>query len=195
MAEQKYVILEGSSSVGGRVNTVEMKNYLTNKKKLSWKPLSWKPLVDAGAQWLHGRKNALFDFAQKFNLIRSEESQEAEGDYICQDGSHIDEYLVKKVDFKFGQVLEECETFSKNKHVFGIKIPVSINEFVEEKFKKFIDDLDDQEKRKAVQLLDWHRKFQIIDNSCLHFNDLSAKNWGNYSFNGESEYITDLHLK
>lgn len=27
---------------------------------------------------------------------------------------------------------------------------------------------------------------QIIDNSCIHFGDISAKNWGNYSFNGES---------
>jgi spermine oxidase len=27
---------------------------------------------------------------------------------------------------------------------------------------------------------------QIIDNSCMHFNDISAKDWGNYSFNGES---------
>lgn len=26
---------------------------------------------------------------------------------------------------------------------------------------------------------------QIIDNSCLRFGDISAKDWGNYSFNGE----------
>lgn len=27
---------------------------------------------------------------------------------------------------------------------------------------------------------------QIIDNSCLQLDDISAKDWGNYSFNGES---------
>lgn len=32
----------------------------------------------------------------------------------------------------------------------------------------------------------FYRSQQIIDNSCLHFNDISAKDWGNYSFNGES---------
>lgn len=166
-----FVILEAQGRVGGRVHTVDVGDLR----------------VDAGAQWLHGRENELFKFAERFKLIRPELSEEAEGDYITEDGEKIDEFFVKKVDFKFGQILEECEEFVNHKNDENFKFPDSIESYVNLKFKSFVDDLEtDEEKRKAKQLLDWHRKFQIIDNSCLKFSDISAKDWGNYSFNGES---------
>lgn len=178
IAKENFVILEGSDRVGGRINTVEMinlKNGGTSER------------VDAGAQWLHGYQNELFKFAKKHNLIRPEESEEAEGDYIREDGFKFDEFLVKKVDFKIGQLLEECEELVTKKSNPDFKFPTSIAEYVNEKFRKnFVENLEmDDEKIQALQLLDWHRKFQIIDNSCLHFHDISAKDWGNYSFNGE----------
>jgi spermine oxidase len=170
-ANLNFVILEGQDRVGGRINTVEMDEVR----------------VDAGAQWLHGRNNELFKFAEKFNLIRPELSEEAEGDYVSEDGEKLDEFFVKKVDFKIGQILEECEEFVKHKNEEKFKFPKSIEQFVNSNFKTFVDDLESaKEKQQALQLLDWHRKFQIIDNSCLHFDDVSAKDWGNYSFNGES---------
>lgn len=143
--------------------------------------------VDAGAQWLHGRDNELFKFAENFDLIHPQLSEEAEGDYIREDGMKFDEFFVKKVDFKFGQILEECEELVHKKNDENFEFPKSIDDLVNLKFKIFVDELEtEEEKTKAMQLLDWHRKFQIIDNSCLKFDDISAKDWGNYSFNGES---------
>jgi spermine oxidase len=172
-----FVVLEAQGRVGGRVHTVEIVG--------SAHPGKLK--VDAGAQWLHGRDNELFKFADKFNLIRSELSEEAEGDYIRDDGEKIDEFFVKKVDFKIGQILEECEEFVKHKNDKNFKFPESLESYLNLKFQDFLDELNtEKDKTNARQLLDWHRKFQIIDNSCLKFDDISAKNWGNYSFNGES---------
>lgn len=144
-----FVILEADDRVGGRINTAEM--IQRNAKNES------SIMVDAGAQWLHGRNNELFKVADAFNLILPEVSQEAEGDYIREDGFLFDEYLVKKVDFVFGQILEECEQLKGQKN---LKFPSSIEEFVNEKFMKFVDSLQTgDEKKQAVQLLDWHRKF------------------------------------
>lgn len=149
-ANVSFVILEGSDRVGGRINTVE----------LSGNSDSNKVLVDAGAQWLHGKNNELFKFANKFNLMRPELSDEGQGDFLREDGVKFDEFFVKKVDFKFGQILEECEEFVKQKGNKNFRFPSSIEEFVDEKFKTFIDGLKTElEKRQAFQLLDWHRRF------------------------------------
>lgn len=177
-ANLRFIILEGQDRVGGRINTVPMKNLKISEKTVH---------VDAGGQWLHGKSNALYEFAEKFNLIHPQLSEEAEGDYIREDGEIFDDFFVKKIDFIFGQILEECENLVEHKNQKNFEFPKSIEDIVEEKFKKFTDELgSDDEKKKALQLLDWHRKFQVIDNACLRFGDISAKNWGNYSFNGES---------
>lgn len=171
-ANLNFVIVEGQSRVGGRLNTIDLKDNVS---------------VDTGAQWLHGKDNELFRYAKKFDLIRPELSEEAEGDYIREDGEKFDEFFVKKIDFKLGQILEECEDFVNHKGKVDFRFPKSLEEYVNAKLKPFIDSLEDEsEKKRAMQLLDWHRRFQIIDNSCLHFDDISAKDWGNYSFNGES---------
>lgn len=170
-ANLNFVILEGQNRMGGRINTVDLGNSLK---------------VDAGAQWLHSHNNELFDFAEKFNLIRPEMSEEAEGDYIREDGEKFDEFFVKKVDFKFGEILEECKKLVKQKNDENFEFPQSIENCVDLKFSQFVDELEtEEEKKKAFQLLDWHKKFQTIDNSCLKFSDVSAKDWGNYSYNGE----------
>jgi spermine oxidase len=102
-ANSNFLILEASDRHCGRIITVEMKSSSKDGKKV---------FVDSGAQWLHGRNNELFKLADKHNLVRSELSEEAEGDFVREDGKIIDPYFVKKVDFKIGQILEECEAFA-----------------------------------------------------------------------------------
>lgn len=152
-ANVHFVVLEGSDRVGGRINTVEMTS-LTNDD-------SNKVLVDAGAQWLHGKHNELFKFANKFSLLRPELSEEGQGDFLREDGLKLDDFFVKKVDFKVGQSLEECEEFVNQKsNDKSVRFPYSIEEFVDEKFKEFVDDLEtEDQKTQARQLLDWHRRF------------------------------------
>ncbi|XP_031630832.1 spermine oxidase-like [Contarinia nasturtii] len=65
--------------------------------------------------------------------------------------------------------------------------PKSVGHFLRKRFQKFIDSLENlQDKENAYDLFDWHVRFQIIDNSCLSLDQLSAIYWGKYSFNGES---------
>ncbi|CRL05312.1 CLUMA_CG018144, isoform A [Clunio marinus] len=176
-ANVKFMILEGQDRVGGRINTV------TCSKSKNGEEIR----VDSGAQWLHGKNNELFKFAEKCNLIHDVLSEEAEGDYIREDGMKFDEYFVKKIDFKIGQILEECEALVELKNVEGVKFPASLEEYLTEKFTDFVENMEsNEEKELAYQLLDWHKRFQIIDNACMKFNEISAKCWGNYSFNGES---------
>lgn len=151
-ANMNFVILEGSNRIGGRINTVPMTNLINNDSE--------EVLVDTGAQWLHGKNNELYEFADKFNLLRPELSIEGEGDFMRDDGKTFDDFFVKKVDFFVGQILEECEEFVERKDNESFRYPSSIEEFVEKRFKKFVDDLEtDSEKSQALQLLDWHRKF------------------------------------
>ncbi|KAG5680982.1 hypothetical protein PVAND_010456 [Polypedilum vanderplanki] len=177
-AKVNFLMIEGSDRVGGRIHTVNMKNLQNNNEIVR---------VEAGAQWIHGKHNELYQYANQFKMIRTELSEEAEGDYIREDGVHFNAFFVRKIDFKIGQLLEECEKFVEHKSDKNFVFPTSIAEYVEEKFDDFLKTLETNEERtQARQLLDWHRKFQIIDNSCDYFNDISAKDWGNYSFNGES---------
>lgn len=144
----KFLILEASDRVGGRIFTTEMKSFSDDSKKI---------FVDSGAQWLHGRQNELFKLAEKHGLIQAELSEEAEGDYVREDGVAFDPYFVKKVDFKFGQILEEAEKFAHKKNE---AYPSSLEKFVEEHFNIYLESLEsDNEREQAKQLLDWHRKF------------------------------------
>jgi spermine oxidase len=142
-----FMILEGSDRVGGRINTVELQSTDSKIK------------VDAGAQWLHGKDNELFKFTEMSKLIREELSEEAEGDYAFEDGTKIDEFFVKKVDFKFGEILTECEQLVAKKDDKNFKFPKSMAEFVEKRFISFFDRLVSEERTLALQLLDWHRRF------------------------------------
>lgn len=140
--------------------------------------------VDAGAQWLHGKQNELYEVAERNDLLRNELSEEGLGEYLRDDGCKVDDFLVKKVDFLVGQILEEAETYAQTDHGY---VPASIGDFLRQQFDmKVSTNFKSDEREIAKQLLDWHIRFQVIDNSCLSIADVSAKLWGTYSFNGES---------
>lgn len=175
----KYLILEAQGKAGGRINTINMINLDDDRKDASKSP------VDTGAQWLHGRQNCLYELADKNNLLHADLSEEGLGSYVREDGFVFNEYFVKKIDFYIGQILEECEKFAQIDNLE--EYPSSVEKFLLKNFEIVLNNLKtDQEKIEAWQLLDWHFRFQIIDNSCLKMSEVSAKNWGQYSFNGES---------
>ncbi len=91
---------------------------------------------------------------------------------------------MKKIDFLVGQILSKCEKYAQD----GLAdYPKSVYAFLLDNFSKYLDTLEDPTlKVTAQQLLDWHVRFQVIDNSCLNLDHVSAKSWGAYSYNGES---------
>uniref|UniRef100_A0A182QD83 Amine oxidase n=1 Tax=Anopheles farauti TaxID=69004 RepID=A0A182QD83_9DIPT len=178
---KSFAILEAQSMPGGRVSTKALKKHHVGAKGQS-------QLVEAGAQWLHGRQNELHEIAKRNGLLREETSEEGLGEFLRDDGFRIDDQLAKKVDFIVGQILEQCEEFAARAvHDRDATYPASLETFLREQFRKRTEkEFTAEQKVLAQQLLDWHCRFQIIDNSCLHVSDISAKLWGSYSFNGES---------
>lgn len=183
-----YLILEAQNRAGGRVKSEELLEFNSLNRKKRKKPKLQRnehlKFVDIGAQWLHGSNNQLYSISEKQKLLTSDQSEEGLGCFLYENSERIDSYLVKKVEFEIGRILEECEQFA---HSVNIKMcPKSVGHFLRERFKKFVDNIDEPQARKqAMDLFDWHIRFQIIDNSCNNLDDLSAKYWGKYSFNGE----------
>lgn len=153
--------------------------------------------IDSGAQWLHGKCNYLHDVAERHQLLSDEQSEEGLGAFIRDDGVVLDEYLVKQTDFLVGEILTECEKYAhegkSSDQIASVKqttlpsYPESVNSYLLERFQAYLGGIGDADQRQqAEQLLDWHIRFQVIDNSCLSLEDVSAKSWGMYSYNGES---------
>lgn len=186
-----YLILEGQARAGGRIHTADLQNYARyDQHKISASSKDGnndQNFVDAGAQWLHGKYNYLHDLSAKHNLLSTVQSEEGQGLYLQSNGNSINDYFVKKIDFIIGQILEECEEFARNDNDrTNETYPTSVEHFLRERFQKYIATLNSEdEKLLARRLFDWHLRFQIIDNSCLTLSHVSAKYWGNYSFNGE----------
>lgn len=180
----KFLLLEGQSKAGGRVNTMQMLNH-SNASADTTATKSSQTIIDCGAQWLHGKYNYLHDLAERHNLLISEQSEEGLGTYLRDDGFRFDDFFVKKIDFAIGQILEDCEKYAREN--VDDHYPKSVNSFLMENFARVLDAIECGEKRElAKQLLDWHVRFQVIDNSCLTLDHVSARSWGKYSYNGES---------
>lgn len=193
-----YKILEAQQEAGGRVKSVNLINYYFNKKSNCLaNEVNTEKRMDAGAQWLHGRYNPLYTIAEKYDLLTDDQSDEGLGAFLYEGGRQIDEFFVKKIDFQMGKLLTICEEFAQTAKSHKLKpkpktknklLPKSVGHFLRDNFQKFINnEIDNQnDKECAKDLFDWHKRFQIIDNSCLSLDQLSAKYWGKYSFNGES---------
>lgn len=201
-AGRTFLVLEGQSKAGGRVSTMELLDYNANSKidcnhnmdELSGSTERHRKrnvaaaatsIIDAGAQWLHGKHNDLHKIAVRHDLLSNEQSEEGLGAFIRDDGTILDEYLVKKTDFFVGEILSECEKYARDE---AVVYPKSVSSFLLENFQRLLTKMDGdvEQQQQALQLLDWHIRFQVIDNSCLSLEHVSAKCWGKYSYNGES---------
>lgn len=185
-----YALLEAQDRPGGRIQTCELRNYshLQNgqiTKRCETKVNNNSHLIDAGAQWLHGKHNQLYAVCERNRLLSAEQSEEGLGSFLYENGHQIDPYFVKMVDFHIGQILSECELFARDSELRTA--PKSVGHFLRERFEKFLDQIESPDDKKCARdLFEWHVRFQMIDNSCLTLDQLSAKYWGKYSFNGES---------
>lgn len=186
-----FRILEAQDQVGGRVKSHKLFQFSKSKNHINIDEKNQRETnegarlsgVDIGAQWLHGRDNFLYAIAERYRLLSAHETEEGLGSFFYENCKQIDSFFVKKVDFHIGQLLHECEQFTKTKSTH----PKSVGHFLRDRFQQFTDNLDNpHDKAVAKDLFDWHMRFQLIDNSCLSLDHLSAKYWGKYSLNGES---------
>lgn len=179
-----FLVLEAQASAGGRIQTQPMVDLVQRSRSAAS-----STLIDAGAQWLHGKHNYLYHLSEKHQLLDDHQSEEGLGIYTYAHGNKIDPFLVKRIDFHVGRLLSECEQFAHSPLKIGQAeyAPESVGHFLRGHFQAYVDTLDSVEEQAiARDLFDWHVRFQMIDNSCLSLDQLSAKYWGKYSFNGES---------
>lgn len=160
------LILEGNDRPGGRIRTVGMGD----------------GIIELGAQWLHNTTDSLYQLAVEHNLISDQLSDEGLGVYVRDDGHVYDDFLVKKISFQIGKILEDCENF-----VDADNYPASVGHFLERQFAEYVQNSEDSDdvKNMKLELYDWHVLFQVIDNSCLDLKSLSAKSWGKYACMGK----------
>lgn len=162
------VILEADSRIGGRAQTITLED----------------GFLEIGAQWIHGKHNPIYKFAEKHDLISKETIGEAQGIFVRDDGVIFDEMLVNDVDFEIGKILLKCE-----KYVDAVDYPTSVGHYLEEHFLKHLESSNDSKEiiQKKLEIYDWHVRFQIIDNSCTDIKKLSAKEWGKYEITSNGQ--------
>ncbi|ERL85732.1 hypothetical protein D910_03332, partial [Dendroctonus ponderosae] len=156
-----FLLLEAQEEAGGRIKTVQIGN---------------KP-IDLGAQWMHGKSNPLYDLAKEKQLISDEMSEEGLGLYVRSNGKIVDKFMVDKVAFKVGQILEGCSKLvSENSGC------TALGTILEQHFFRYLEEHvpDESEAEVMKELYDWHVRFQVIDNSCKDLSKLSAKRWADY---------------
>lgn len=155
------LLLEAQDQAGGRIRSEQVA----------------AGYVDLGAQWLHGDNNALWKISASNNLLSNTTIYEGRGVFLREDGYKFDEYLVEKVGFAIGQILEDCEKF-----IHGNSIPESVGKYLEEQFGEYLkrNSISNEDIRLYLELYDWNVRFQVIDNCCDNLYNVSAKFWGRY---------------
>lgn len=168
------IVLEAQAKPGGRICSLKVGDCH----------------LELGAQWIHGEKNEVFLISKKNHLLTDEYSSEGEGLYLRENGEVIDEIIVREVDDVVKDILEGCEEYALNGSENNA--PQSIGQELLTKFDYYLQNsTTDTETTKEIKrdLLDWHTRFQLIDNACFDLKNLSAKLWGLFKFCGGSEYV------
>ncbi|CAH2002172.1 unnamed protein product [Acanthoscelides obtectus] len=115
--------------------------------------------------------------AEMHGFLAEEKSEEGLGVFVRNDGTLIDDDLVKKVNWQIGIILEDCKCFMEEN-----EYPQSLGDYLDKQFTEYLNASgDDPEIKETMkQLLDWNVRFQIVDNSCHSLKRISAKYWGSY---------------
>ncbi|GAB0098941.1 Amine oxidase [Sergentomyia squamirostris] len=176
-------LIEAKSDPGGRVRTILMKPLSSNLSELRSQD---QVLIEAGAQWLHGKQNQLYMEAKAIDNLSDELSDEGLGAYIKENGVIMDDFFVQLISFKIGEILENCEKLYHCQDFENYR-NMSVEEYLRENFEKnVLSTIEPNKREEAKLLLEWHIRFQVIDNACLRLAEVSAKDFGQYSFNGEN---------
>lgn len=175
----KVLVLEAADRAGGRIRSENMKNSDPNDPVI---------ITSAGAQWLHGKGNPLYDYALERGFVVEDGSEEGLGQYIREDRFVADRDFVNMIDDFVEEIYGECGRFANDT---SIPYPPSFDTFLTTGFEAYIKSLTDEQQIIARQLLDWHKRFQVVDNGALDIRLISAKEWGRkWNAGGEWEHIS-----
>lgn len=164
-----FFILEGSDRPGGRIRNEYMSNTDPND--------STKIVISAGAQWLHGRWNPLYNYAFQHGLLVKDSSSEMLGVYFTETEEQIDSNIVEYVGEIVDDIMISTEKFADNPGLFPA-IPSSLDTYMTNEFTKRIKKLSAANQTVSMKLLEYHKLFQIIDYAAFDIRQMSAKGFG-----------------
>lgn len=164
------LVLEAQAVPGGRIRSLK-----TDK--------GW---LELGAQWLHGENSELHRLAAARGLLSHICSVEGQGRYCRLDGTTVPAQMVQQVDDVVNRILELCEKFVSSSSAH----PPSVGAELDRIYAQYLRDYPGLETSKILKdLYEWHKRFQVIDNSCDDLSKLSAKSWGLYQDCGPTHCI------
>ncbi|XP_070537839.1 peroxisomal N(1)-acetyl-spermine/spermidine oxidase-like [Ptychodera flava] len=186
-------VLEAADRAGGRVNT-------------SWN-LCLKSddfPVEVGANWIHGtRGNPVFEFAKKHKLLKKKSfglSFSPEGEwfnysseeiYFTEKGEVVSPKIVKKVAKIFKKLSKKYNAYYEGK--VSLDPSVSLGEVLDKDFAEEIKKLklSEQDQQQMLNVVEWVKKVECIDNACNSVSDISLLYFGQYEVLSGS-YYTEL---
>lgn len=176
----KILVLEAAEVAGGRIHSAPMVNTDPNDPVV---------LTSAGAQWLHGKGNPLYEYALNKGFVVEDGSEEGLGAYVRDIDQFIaDPSFVRKIGNIVEEIYDACGVFANDT---SIPYPPSFDAFLTTEFEKRLLSMPINDQIVARQILDWHKRFQVIDNAALDISLISAKEWGRkWVAGGEWDHIS-----
>lgn len=156
-------------NVGGRIRSIPTGN-------------GW---IECGAQFLHGDASKLAQYCLSNNLLSDIQGTDGQGVFLRDDGTTVNETLMREVNDLVQSVLEECENY-KNKNFRGAsREHESIGSILRNRFEEHLREKNDSltEIQMKEELFGWYIRFLLVDNSCYSLDDLSAMMWGKFEVN------------
>ncbi|XP_067215950.1 uncharacterized protein [Linepithema humile] len=165
-----YLLLEAQDVIGGRIHSVPWDN-------------GW---IDCGAQFLHGDKSRLAQYCLDNNLLSNIQGTDGEGIFLRDDGSIMNESLVREIDDLVRTVSDDlCES------QIPLKEHEDVGSVMRSRFEEYLREKNDSptERTMKEEIFDWNERFLLVDNSCDSLNDLSATLWGKFKYVGGPEHL------
>lgn len=143
--------------------------------------------MEAGAQWLHGTTNTLYEFSRQYNLLSNTEAGEAMGPYLTEDGRVINPEIINEITGAVNSFLEDCCSFNNT-----LNFPSSVGSYLDKRLEEYLGNrnLEESKLRLVKEIYDWIIRFELIDNSCEDLYELSAKYWGDYEDEGRQDHVS-----
>jgi len=153
------LILEAQHQIGGRVRTESIGDGF---------------VFDYGAQWIHGKEgNSIYEFARERGLLSNDPSFEGEGLYLTQNGETVDSALVDEVSEKVDEALD---------NILLLNDPSTSNiDAVFRNVERQLTAAKSVDHLLQSRLVDWHRKYQLIDNACTSLEHLAIDAWSEFN--------------
>ncbi|KAL8558515.1 hypothetical protein ACOMHN_038839 [Nucella lapillus] len=164
-----FKILEASDRIGGRIWTV-----VTDEDGSK---------AEMGANWIHGvENNPIYQIADENHLLQlrhKDKSLRSKTMFVGENGSVVNDRLVKEIDLLYGLLLTQCENFFTD----GLSVPEdddSVGAFLQRNFEDKVGHYNNGD-RHVRELIFGHRKLlECCISGCDNLDEVALQDFGSY---------------